>query len=152
MTEQYNADWARGVIDGGLERAQGLIGDTNQIDQLMSELQEKLKDVPSTVVGSLSQVPLMASMVKSYVTREYTEVSPKVVVSMVSAFLYLVKKKDLIPDSIPVIGLVDDVAVVTVAMKLCESELQAYSTWRETHQDAAEPLLQLEIASEVAEG
>ena len=49
---------------------------------------------------------------------------------MVGAILYLLKKNDLIPDSIPVIGIADDLAVVGLALKLSEPELRAFSEWR----------------------
>ena len=70
-------------------------------------------------------------MVKSYITREYMDVSPKVIISLVSAFIYFVKKKDIIPDDIPIVGYVDDLAVATVAMAINEPELKAYAAWRE---------------------
>ncbi len=159
MAEQFNADWARGVIDTGMQKAQGLIDDPSQVQGLMSDLQAKMKDLPSGVAGTLQNIPLMASMVKSYVTREYTEVSPKVVVTVVSALLYVVKRKDLIPDTIPVVGLADDVAVITLAMKINEPELQAYAEWRDAHalpapeiltegENLAEMAVETETASE----
>ena len=52
---------------------------------------------------------------------------------MAGAFLYLIKKKDLIPDSIPVIGIADDVAVLGVALKLVEKDVQAYRQWRDAN-------------------
>ena len=73
---------------------------------------------------------LMADMVKSYVTREYTDVSPKVIISLVGAFVYLVKKNDIIPDNVPVIGFADDLAVATVAMAINEPELTAFAAWK----------------------
>ncbi len=73
-------------------------------------------------------------MVKSYVTREYAEVSPKVVATVVSAFMYLVTQKDLIADNLGVVGLIDDVAVIALVMKINEKELAAYKQWRESNQ------------------
>ena len=131
MAEQFSAEWARGIIEGGVEKAQSLINDPDQVNDLLGQLQEKLADVPETVKTAFMNIPLMAQMVKSYVTREYTEVSPKVVISLVSAFLYLVKKDDLISDAIPVIGFADDLAVVAVVMAINEPELAAYAAWRE---------------------
>ena len=131
MADSFSMDWARDIIDKGVGRAQSIMDDPEQINGLLDDLQEKLKGLPGTVATAFENVPLMASMVKSYVTREYTEVSPKVVVSLVSAFLYLVAQKDLIPDNIPVVGLADDVAVATIAMAICEPELKAYAEWRE---------------------
>ena len=133
MADSFSMDWARDIIDKGVGRAQGVMEDPEQINALLNDLQEKLKGLPGTVATAFDNVPLMASMVKSYVTREYTEVSPKVVVSLVSAFLYLVAQKDLIPDSIPVVGLADDVAVATIAMAICEPELKAFAAWREAN-------------------
>lgn len=155
MAEQFSAEWARGIIDDGVEKAQSLMNDPEQINGLLQDLQEKLKTIPDTVATAFSNVPLMASMVKSYVTREYTEVSPKVVISLVSTFLYLVAQKDLIPDDTPIIGFADDIAVATIAMAINEPELKAFAEWREQNSaaaPAAEPPAQpAETAPEAAE-
>ena len=132
MAEQVNLDQAKLAIEGGMTKAQEILDDPAKIDSLLAELQEKTKDLPGTVGSALVNIPTMASMVKSYVTKEYTEISPKVIVSVVSAFLYLVKGRDIIPDSIPIVGMLDDVAVITVAMKLCEPELEAFKQWQKT--------------------
>jgi len=131
MAEQFNADWARGILENGKQKAESLIGDPGQVDALLEQLQEKLKGLPGDAVKQFANVPLMASMVKSYVSKEYTAVSPKVVIALVSAFLYLVKSKDIIPDYIPVIGLADDLAVVAIALAVCKPELDAYAQWRD---------------------
>jgi uncharacterized membrane protein YkvA (DUF1232 family) len=75
----------------------------------------------------------MISMVRSYITKEYTEISPKVIVSLVCAIIYLLKGKDVIPDNIPVVGYVDDLAVFAAAFMINEPELQAYTQWRTEH-------------------
>ena len=145
MAEQFSAEWARGIIDGGVSKAKEYVDDPEKIQGLLDSLQEKMKGLPDTVATAFKNVPLMASMVKSYITREYTEVSPKVIISLVSAFIYLAKQKDLIPDDIPVVGLADDLAVATIAMAINEPELRAYEEWRT--QKAAAP----EAAEEAAE-
>ena len=50
---------------------------------------------------------------------------------------YLVKKKDIIPDNIPILGLVDDLAVLGVALKFCDPELKAFKAWRDGAQTNA---------------
>ena len=121
MAEELNLDAARQAIEGGMGRAQEVLNDPSQMDELLAEIQNKAKDLPATVGGAMLNIPQMVSLIKSYITREYTEVSPKVVVSVVSAMLYLVKGKDIIPDAIPIVGLLDDVAVITVAMLLTKN-------------------------------
>ncbi len=131
MAEQFNPDQIKEIIDGGLAQAQELLSDPAKIDELLAQLKESVKGLPASATDALANIPLMASMIKGYVTKEYTEVSPKVVASLVSAFLYFVTKKDLINDSVPVLGLADDLAVVTLAMMINEKELAAYKQWRE---------------------
>lgn len=131
MAEQYSAEWAKGIIDENVQKAQVFMDNPEQINDLLEQLQEKLKGLPDTVSNAFNNVPVMANMVKCYVTREYTEVSPKVIVSLVATFVYLVKKNDIIPDDIPVIGFADDVAVATVAMAINEPELNAFAAWQQ---------------------
>lgn len=138
MAEQLSVDQAREIIENGIAQAQELLSDPAKIEQLLQQLQEKLKELPAGAGEALSNIPLMAQMVKSYVTKEYSEVSPKVVASLVSAFLYLVTAKDLIRDDIPVLGIADDVAVIALAMKINEKELAAYKQWREANLPAAQ--------------
>ena len=125
-----NLEQAQGFLNKGIKEAQELIGNPSQVDELLMQLEEKLKTVP-TIGETLSDLPLMIAMVKAWIMKEYTVVSPKVIASLVGAMLYLLKKKDLIPDSIPLIGIADDLAVMGLALKLSEPELKAFSQWRE---------------------
>ncbi len=134
MAEQFTTEQVQEVIETGIAQAQELLSDPAKIEELLGQLQEKVKEMPAATGEALANIPLMASMVKSYVTREYAEVSPKVVATLVSAFLYLVRGKDLIRDDIPVLGIVDDIAVIALAMKIDEKELAAYKEWREENQ------------------
>ncbi|MBR3357810.1 MAG: DUF1232 domain-containing protein [Solobacterium sp.] len=134
---EFSAEKAKQVLEDGAEQAKELIQDPSKIQDLLKQIQDYLEGLP--IAGTtFAKVPVMVSMVKSYITKEYTEVSPKVVVSLVSAFLYLVKKHDIIPDSIPLIGRVDDIAVIGLAINLCGKELDAYSAWKEAQKTAAD--------------
>ena len=126
---EINMDQVRGLLDKGTEEAQQIIQDPSKVDEILMQLEEKLKEVPS-IGKTLSQVPLMIAMIKAWITKEYTEVSPKVIACLVGAIIYLIKKKDLISDNIPVIGIADDLGVMGLALKLCEPELNAFFEWR----------------------
>ena len=121
-------DW----LSTATSEAQDVIQNPSRVDDILMQLEEKLKEVP-TIGNTLADLPLMIAMVKAWIKKEYTEVSPKVIACLVGAFLYLVKKKDLIPDSIPVIGIADDLAVLGLALKLSEPELRAFASWRDNH-------------------
>ena len=126
---EYNREKAQQALDIGTAQAEEVIRDSAKMDDLMAELEEKLRAVPK-IGETLADVPLMIGMVKGWITQEYTQVSPKVIACLVGAIIYLVKQKDLISDKIPIIGYVDDIAVLGLALKLSEPELKAFSEWR----------------------
>ncbi len=126
----FSTEQAREVLNKGIEEAESVISSPSKVDEILMQLEEKLKAVP--VIGStLSDLPLMISMIKAWIKKEYTVVSPKVIACLVGAVIYLIKKKDLISDSIPIIGHADDLAVLGLALKLSEKELKAYAEWRD---------------------
>ena len=126
---------AKQALENGIAEAQELLKDPKKIDDLLKQLEEKLKDVP--VAGSvLSDIPQMVAMIKGYVTGKYTNVSVKVIATLVAAFIYVVKKQYLINDEIPVLGQLDDIAVIAAAFMLCEPELKAFAAWREENAEA----------------
>ncbi len=126
---EINMEQAKGWLDKATKEAQEVINNPSKIDEILIQLEEKLKTVPA-IGETLSDLPLMIAMVKAWIKKEYTEVSPKVIACLVGAFIYLIKKDDLINDRIPVIGIADDLAVLGLALKLSEPELKAFSAWR----------------------
>ncbi|MBR4471300.1 MAG: DUF1232 domain-containing protein [Erysipelotrichaceae bacterium] len=118
------------LLDESSAKVEAIMKDTAALENILQSAEKKLAEIPN--VGQYAaNLPLMLSMVRSYIAKEYTEVSPKVVVSMVGALVYMLKGKDLIPDKIPVIGAVDDLAVLGLALQLNTPELEAYKKWRE---------------------
>ena len=125
----FSMEQAQEVLNKGIEEAESVISSPSKVDEILMQLEEKLKAVP--VIGStLSDLPLMIAMIKAWVKKEYTVVSPKVIACLVGAVIYLIKKKDLISESIPIIGHADDLAVLGLALKLSEKELKAFAEWR----------------------
>ena len=116
-------------LDRATGEAQEIIGNPSKVDDILLQLEQKLQEVPA-IGETLSNLPTMIAMIKAWIKKEYTVVSPKVIACLVGAVLYLVKKKDLISDSIPIVGHVDDLAVMGLALKLSEKELKAFSEWR----------------------
>ena len=127
---EMNMEQAQELLDKGVEEAEEVIQNPSKVDEILLQLEEKLKEVPA-IGSTLADLPLMISMVKAWIKKEYTEVSPKVIACLVGAIIYLLKKKDLISDSIPIVGIVDDIAVLGLALKLSEPELKAFAEWRD---------------------
>ncbi len=55
------------------------------------------------------------------------------------ALLYVLNPFDLVPDALPVVGLLDDAAVVSVCLSLVEQDLQDYQAWRRASRNEEDP-------------
>lgn len=49
---------------------------------------------------------------------------------IVGALLYIVSPLDLIPDAVPVIGFIDDAAIITATILKLNKEIQDYKKWK----------------------
>ena len=49
------------------------------------------------------------------------------------ALLYVLNPFDLVPDALPLLGLLDDAAVVSACLSLVEQDLRDYRAWRQAH-------------------
>ena len=147
MSEPFNTNDFEDALKNVANNAQDYLKNPEGLEALLQKFEAYLKEVPY-VGDAASRLPLMASMIRSYITKEYTEVSPKVVTSLIGLILYLLKKNDLIPDSIPVIGKLDDIAAIVLVFKLNEKELNDYSAWRENKNAPVQPEKTTEAAAE----
>ena len=126
---EFDMENARKLLDKDTAEALEIIHDPSKMDEILAKLEAKLKEVPY-IGETLADLPIMIAMVKAWIAKEYTEVSPKVIACLVGAILYLLNRQDLNPDKIPVVGYADDLGVVLLALKLSEPELKAFSEWR----------------------
>ncbi len=129
MDNIIDLEKAKSILGGYAAQAQEMLKDGSKVESALQALVAKMKEIPAIGEG-LSRLPLMISMIRAYIRKEYTVVPPKTIASMLGAVLYLLISRDLIPDKTPLIGLVDDIAIAGVALKLNEPELNAYSQWR----------------------
>lgn len=80
---------------------------------------------------------LLFSLVKDYARGEYREVPFNIVAAAGAALLYVLSPIDLIPDFIPVLGYLDDAAVVAFCLNLMEKDLVTYKIWKDTNKRTA---------------
>lgn len=73
---------------------------------------------------------IMFAMLKDVRNGSYPEVPWFTIASIALSLLYVLNPLDLIPDFIPGIGYIDDLAVMSIAMGWIETDLHKYLDWR----------------------
>ena len=116
------------AINKNKNKADEYLHNTDKLGKFLDDLESHLSSKNST--KGLAYIPVMISMLRSYYNGTYKEVPYKVIVAIVGVLIYWLAPVDLIPDVIPGIGLVDDAAVVSLALKLVKEDLDAYKRWK----------------------
>lgn len=120
---------AKKELEKGKKEAEQLLNEPEKLEVILQSLENKLKVIPK-LGDTLSIVPTMISLVRSYIKKEYTKIPMGTIISIICALIYILNPFDIVPDSIPGFGLVDDAAVIMVCLKLVESDIKAYEKWR----------------------
>ena len=95
-----------------------------------SKLKEKLED--SGYLEPFSDdLMLFMSLVKDYYKGDYRKIPFKTISAGVIGALYVLNPIDLIPDSIPFIGHIDDALVLKFCLKQAKKDLQKYKQWKQ---------------------
>jgi len=80
----------------------------------------------------LAEGKLLLALIRDYWTREYRAAPFWVIGAAAFSLLYVLAPIDLLPDALPLIGQIDDVAVVSICIALVRQELSKYEAWRKS--------------------
>ena len=78
---------------------------------------------------------VMFGMLKDYRKGIYTNVPWFTIASIAFGFLYVLNPFDLIPDFIPGLGYIDDLAVLSFGLRFIETDLHNYLDWKLESED-----------------
>ena len=112
-------------------------------DEDIQKVMDRASDITQKVVNSaplkrfINDVRLLISMIKDSFSGTYQHLPVWVIGSVVFALLYVLSPIDLIPDFIPVIGLMDDAVVLGLCFALAEKDIQKYREWKESKEQPA---------------
>lgn len=92
---------------------------------------EKVNKVSPVFKKIFKNVKDLYSLFKDAIKGNY-KLHPSHIAMIGGGLLYFIIPTDFIPDMIPIIGLLDDIAVLTMISNSMRSELNEYRNWKET--------------------
>ena len=112
-----------------------IAGNTRKVLDFISKAAEKLERLNPLTTGKFSlileDIKLFFALLKAYYEGRYTEIPWKTIVKMLSAIIYFVYIFDFIPDFIPVVGFLDDIALFAWVIKSIRGDLDKFKMWKE---------------------
>ena len=86
--------------------------------------------IPKPLLDIWDDISELISLLKDFAAKRYTDVPTKSIMSIGAAIAYFVSPVDVIPDIIPIFGFMDDAAVLAIALKMVQDDLEKYRVWK----------------------
>ena len=118
-----------------LATAEGYIKQPTRLKKLLTDAYQKASE--KNEVGTLAHeawetLQTMFRLIRASISGEYTGVPTSTVAAAVAVLIYFLSPIDLIPDFIPVLGLLDDVALVAWFSTTLKHEMDRFHEWELT--------------------
>lgn len=91
---------------------------------------QSLDDVPKRMHRVANQTRLVLELIDDFVAGRYRRIPWTSMAVLAGAVLYTVSPTDVVPDVVPFLGALDDLAVLAVATRLLRKDLEAYARFK----------------------
>ncbi len=103
--------------------------DVENVISRSEELQKKFS-AKGPLTRFIEDGKLLIAIVKDYFSGAYRQIPYGAIASIVFTLIYVLNPFDLMPDMLPIIGQLDDVAVMGACLILVEQDLHKYKDWK----------------------
>ncbi|WP_425800751.1 YkvA family protein [Desulfitobacterium sp. Sab5] len=113
------------------KQAANSISDKNKLGRIINlALRKGMKK--KELKDAWKNVLLLIDVVRDWKDGSYRDIPKRTIILLVAALLYLVTPVDMVPDFIPLTGLLDDVTVIGFVVNQVSQELEKYKAWKES--------------------
>lgn len=119
----FSAFVERKAARWGADRLKTLVARKGRVSESMGE-------IPANMHRVASQTRLILELIDDFRDGTYREISWRSIALLVGALLYAVSPMDVIPDTIPLLGGLDDLTVVAIVTRLVQGDLRRYCAFK----------------------
>lgn len=115
-----------------LKKAEKFLQHPMQVTKLLNDAFKKAtaKKSVGAIAGEVwESIQLLSKMIKAAMNGEYKGIPSTTLVGGIAVLIYFISPIDLVPDFIPVIGLLDDAALLGWFMTSIKAELDKFKEW-----------------------
>jgi uncharacterized membrane protein YkvA (DUF1232 family) len=116
VRERLARRWGKRLLEGLFSKRKAIIAE--------------LRSIPERMQKVTNQARLMMELADDFRSGRYRDISWVSIAIAAAALVYAVSPADVVPDTLPGLGALDDMVVLTVAMRLVERDLKAYCRFR----------------------
>lgn len=114
------------------KEAEDMFEDKSKMEQLFKwarKLCDRLSSIPC--IGKFSNdIQLIIDMVQDYCEGNYREIPMGSILMTLASLVYFVTPLDAIPDTVLVVGWLDDAAVLKMLFGTLKNDVKRYSEWK----------------------
>lgn len=116
------------------QKATGIISDKEKMSDLVSASKDKLDAInfENSKIRKLAlSLRVIGRLIKAYIDGSYRSIPWKSLLALVSGVVYFLMPLDLMPDFIPITGLLDDFTVIMLITGAFQQDIEAFLEWEE---------------------
>ena len=117
------------VFNSAVSSAKRLIKHPAQLREVIEDALIKMKKHSAAIREIAAEFQIILRLVKSWLSGDYKDISIKAIGILIAAILYFLNPFDAVPDAIPGVGYIDDVAVVAWVLKTLKDEIEKFRVW-----------------------
>jgi uncharacterized membrane protein YkvA (DUF1232 family) len=125
-------EWGKNnVWDRTQREAPGYARDKTKMGHLIRRLIQKARANRGQLRQIWAELEVLCRLLRDWHKGRYTQIPWSSLLWAITAALYFVNPFDLIPDFIPLVGFVDDAAVLGMVLRAIQKDVQQYQAWAE---------------------
>lgn len=123
-------------FQSALDKARQILKDPERMENLVKKTREKinlLRNESKELDLLLTKLSTSLRMIRAFKNKTYTAIPWKSILMITAGVIYFVMPVDLVPDFIPVLGLLDDASVMLWIFKFLRKDIEAFEAWEQKH-------------------